>query len=152
MRCRTLVAGIGLALTTASCSVESTTTGPTSNVINLAGTWAGDLAVQGTTARMTWTLTQSGSSVSGPVLVMLPNGIVLLNGALSGTINGNSLTYTINVASGGIPSQPGCTGQLGGGATAAIGTPSTLAGNYNVTSSSCTVPLASTGTFTLTRT
>ena len=44
-----------------------------------------------------------------------------LNGSLTGTLTGSSLTYAIAVAQGGIPSQPTCTGQLGGTMTVTSG-------------------------------
>jgi hypothetical protein len=121
---------------------------PSQPQLNLTGTWTGDVVVQGATARMIWTLTHTGNTVSGPVVVTLPSGLVLLNGALSGTLSGSQLMYTITVPSGGIPSQPGCTGQLGGSGSA---TNTTLTGSYNVVTSTCTTPFSS-GTFTLTKT
>ena len=135
----------------AACSVTSSTTtpSPTPNT-SLTGTWSGDLLLQGVAARMTWTLTQNGSGVSGPVLVLLPTGTVLLNGALNGTVSGSTVNYTINIGNGAVPSQPNCTGQLGGTVTSSFGTPSTLTGNYAINNSTCTTPF-STGTFTLTR-
>jgi hypothetical protein len=135
---------------TAACSIERTTTAQPSPQTTLTGTWSGDLAVQGVTARMTWTLTQTDASVAGPVLVLLPSGTVLLNGALTGIVSGSTLTYAIAIGPGAIPSQPACTGQLGGAATTSFAATSTLAGSYSVTSSSCTIPFSS-GTFTLTR-
>jgi hypothetical protein len=81
---------------------------------SVSGRWTGNLAVQGVTGRMTWTLTQSGSSVSGPALIGLPSGTVLLNGTLTGTLTGTSLAYAIAVGPSGVPTQPTCTGQLGG--------------------------------------
>jgi hypothetical protein len=113
---------------------------------SLAGTWSGNLLVQGTGTRMTWTLTQNNTQVSGPALVLLPSGTVLLNGALSGTLNGTTLDYTIDVVPGGIPALPSCAGQFGGTATVA----STLDGRFNVISSVCAPPVTA-GTFTLTR-
>ena len=89
---------------------------------------------------MTWTVSQTNGDVSGPVLVALSNGIVLLNGSLTGTVAGSVLTYTIAVNPGGIPTQPSCVGQLGGTMNATIGVPSTLDGSYAVRSSSCTTP------------
>lgn len=135
---------------TAACTVERTTTTQPSPQTTLTGTWTGDLVVQGATARMTWTLTQTDASVAGPVLVVLPSGTVLLNGALTGTVSGSTLTYVINIGPGAIPSQPACTGQLGGTATTSFAATSTVAGSYSVTSSSCTTPFSS-GAFTLTR-
>lgn len=140
-----LVAGAGLL--TASCGSRSPVVQPTPSSPVLTGTWSGDLVLQGTTARMTWTLTQNGGSVIGSVLVALPNGVVLLNGTLSGTLSGTTLTYTIAVPPEGIPSQPACTGRLNGSATA--GTP-TLTGTYTVASTTCAIPFSS-GNFVLVR-
>ena len=133
-----------------ACTIETTTTQPTP-AQTLTGNWSGDLPIQGAAARMTWTLTQTDSAVTGPVLVLLPTGTVLLNGALAGTLSGSTLTYVINIGPGAIPSQPSCTGQLGGTATTSLGATSTIAGSYAVTASSCPIPFSS-GAFTLTRT
>ena len=148
--CRALVLAI-LALSAAGCgNGSSSTSSPTPTSIDLTGTWSGNLTFQGVQSVMTWTVTQSGRSVTGPVLVALPNGVVLLNGQLSGTMAGSTLTYTIQVAAGGIPSEPSCAGKLGGTATVTTGTPSTLAGAYSVVSSSCSAPISG-GSYTLTR-
>lgn len=106
--------------------------------------------VLGAPAPMSWTLTQSGTTVTGPVLVTLPNGIVLLNGFLNGTLSGNSLTYTISVGPGAIPTQPSCAGQITGTMTVTVGSPSTLSGSTMVSSSNCTAPIAG-GSITLTK-
>ena len=141
---------LAMLVSTACSSVQNSTT-PPSPVIDLTGTWRGNFSVQGVAAEMVWTLTQSGTAVSGPVLVRLPNGIVLLNGFLTGTLTGSTLPYVISVGPGGIPSQPACAGQLGGTMTAQVGTTSTLNGNYAVTSTTCTPPFAATGNLALTR-
>ena len=140
----TAVVGVGCS------SIQSSAT-PPSQSTDLTGTWRGNFAVQTVTSEMVWTLTQSGTSVSGPVLVRLPNGVVLLNGFLTGTLTGSSLAYTISVGQQGIPTQPACAGQLGGTMTARTGTTSTLTGGYTVTSTTCTPPFASSGDLLLTR-
>jgi hypothetical protein len=121
---------------------------PPSASSNLTGTWAGDLSILNTAARMSWVLTQSTNTVAGPVLILMPNGVVLVNGTLSGTLSGLTLTYTIDLAPGGIPSQPGCSGQLGGTVTLGTGQTSTLSGSYVVRSTTCPIEL-STGSFVL---
>jgi hypothetical protein len=148
---RTLLLGLLIGGTAAACSVTTTTT-PTTPTIptTLTGTWAGDLVLQGVATRMTWTLTQNGAAVTGPVLVLLPTGTVLLNGQLTGTVSGSTLSYAINIGNGAIPAQPTCAGQLGGSTAISFGTTSTLAGNYVINSSTCTTPFSS-GTFTLTK-
>jgi len=108
--------------------------------VNLTGTWTGDVSATGTTARMTWTLTQTADAVSGPVLVGMSNGVVLMNGFLTGTLAGSTMTYAISVGPGGVPTQPACAGQLGGTMTAAIALVSALSGSTSVTSSNCTAP------------
>lgn len=137
------------AVMTAACSDKSTPAAP-SPAIDLTGTWAGDLTVLGTTARMTWTLTQRDMNVTGPVLIGLPTGTVLLNGTLTGTLTGSSLAYTIAVGPGGVPTQPTCTGQIAGTMTASIGAVSTLMGTSAVTGSNCAPPFPG-GTITLTK-
>ena len=150
MRSKALVL-LGLLLTSACSSSSTSPSGPSPPPIDVTGTWSGNLNVQGTQALMTWTLTQqTDNSVSGPVLVLLPNGIVLMNGFLTGKLTGSALPYTISVGPGGIPALPACVGQLGGTMTATMATTSTLSGNFAVTSSTCASPLSN-GSLTLTK-
>jgi hypothetical protein len=134
-----------------ACGGGAPTT-PTSTAppIDLTGTWTGDFLIGSASATMTWTLTQNNGAVNGVALVVLPTGTVLLNGVLTGTLAGSVLTYSIAVGAGGIPTQPACTGKLGGTMTATIGATSTLAGNLALTSSTCTTGIAG-GNLTLTR-
>jgi hypothetical protein len=138
------------ALLSVSCTSTRTSSAP-SSALDLTGTWRGDFAVQTITAEMAWTLTQKGTDVTGPILVRLPNGIVLLNGFLTGTLTGSTLAYTISVGPGGIPTQPTCVGQLGGTMIATSGTTSTLTGGYAVMSATCTPPFGSSGNIALTK-
>jgi hypothetical protein len=99
---------------------------------------------------MVWSLTQNNSAVSGPVLLTLPTGTVLLNGTLQGTLTGTSLPYTIAVVPGNIPSQPACAGQLSGTMTVNNAATPTMSGPLGVTSSSCTIQFQ-TSNITLTK-
>jgi len=108
------------------------------------------VTVQTNSARMTWELAQNGTAVSGPVTMLLSTGIVLMNGAFTGTLNGSTLAGTIAVTPGGIPVYPACTGQLAATMNATIGSPSTLTGPLSVVSSTCAVPISS-SSITLTR-
>ena len=150
MRHTVFILLISALLGTAACSNDSSSPTSPSTTLNLTGTYAGDITVQGAPARMVWTVTQTGNAVTGSVVVSLPSGTVLLNGAVSGTVTGTSIAYTIIVSPGGIPAQPACGGQLSGTATGTTTAPFTLSGNYNLVSSTCTSPLTS-GTFALTR-
>jgi len=133
----------------AACS-DNTSVAPTSEPVNVTGTWAGPIAVEDMTAQMSWALAQSNTSVSGPILISLPDGIVLLNGFLTGSVSGASLTYLISVGPGGVPARPTCTGQLNGTMAINLGASPTLVGPLNVVSSSC--PLSFAGvTLTLTK-
>jgi hypothetical protein len=153
LRMRVIITGLLLALVVSAC-VESSRDRPgepSSTVANIAGTWRGSLTVQGTAMQMTWALAQTNATVSGTAIVTLASGTVLLNGTLSGTVTGTTLTYSIAVGPGGVPSQPACTGQLGGTASLVGTSPVTaLNGSYSVVSSSCPIPLT-TGTLSLTR-
>ena len=128
------------------CS-ESSMIAPAPVSLDITGTWIGTVSFQNISAKMTWQLTETGSKVTGPVTIGLGNGTVLLNGFLTGTLPGSTLSYTVAVGAGGIPTRPTCVGQLSGSMSA---TASTLSGSFGVASSSCTVPLATT-TVTLTK-
>ena len=145
---------VGLALVatlvgSAACS-DNSTPNPPSTAINLTGRWVGNMTVLGTSGVMNWTLSQSDSAVTGPVFLGLPSGTVLLNGTLVGTLSGSTLTYTITVAPGNIPSQPSCAGQIAGTMAVSSGPPSTLTGTPAVTGSNCTPPFPG-GAITLTK-
>ena len=141
---------LAVLLAASACASSQTSVSPTPGALDLSGKWTGNLAVGSLSAQMTWTLTQTNNAVTGPVLVQLPNGVVLLNGALSGNLSGSVLTYTIAVAPGGIPTYPSCTGKLGGTVTASTGAVSTMAGTYALVSATCPTPFSG-GSFTLTR-
>jgi len=130
-------------IVTGACSFESKSTplAPTPNQIDVTGRWTTDITVQGISGRMTWTLTQSGGSATGPVLVGLPSGTVLFNGFLTGTVAGSSFPYTITVGPGGVPNQPSCTGQLGGTMTITMGAVSRMVGPMAVIGSNCAIQL-----------
>jgi len=150
MQMRCLLIGVLVALACSGCSNKSTTTGP-SVANDLTGTWRGQFVLAGASEPMTWTLTQTGAGVSGSVLVAQPNGIVLMNGFLVGTLTGTALDYTISVGQGAIPSQPACAGQLKGTMTVRFGVPSTMSGNYSVAATTCPPPFGATGDLNLTR-
>ena len=142
-------------LATPACTDNTPSTPTPTPAFTVDGTWQTDVAVSGQTARMTWTLTQSGPSATGPVLVALPNGIVLMNGSLAGTVSGATamaatLVYTISVKAGAIPAQPACSGQFGGTMNASAGAPARMTGDFSVKATTCTPPFSA-GTLTLTK-
>ena len=94
-----------------ACGADKTPNAPDAGGLNLTGAWVGPIVVDNTEARMSWNLTQINQVVNGPVTVLLSNGIVLMNGFLTSTLSGMTLTYTISVGNGGVPSRPACAGQ-----------------------------------------
>jgi hypothetical protein len=137
-----------LSLVLLACCGDELPTNPGPTQIDVTGRWSGDLTALGAAASMSWTLMQSGTAVTGPVTVALPSGIVLLNGFLTGTLSGTSLTHTISVGMGGIPNQPTCAGQLSGTMNVAVGAPSRMSGPLSVTSTTCTIQFSNTVTLT----
>ena len=146
---RALIVAALLACVATACSEKSTPPAPTP--INVTGTWVGNLTVLNNPVQMTWTLTQSdATNVTGPVFLGLASGTVLLNGFLTGTLSGSTLTYTISVGPGGVPAQPNCAGQIGGTMAVNVAAVSTMTGSSAVTGSNCTPPFPG-GTITLTK-
>jgi hypothetical protein len=133
-----------------ACSTEKSPGTPDAGGLNLSGTWKGPIEVEAEEARMSWELTQVNGTVTGPVTVVLPNGIVLLNGSLTGSVAGMTLPYTITVSNGGVPSRPTCIGQLSGTMNVTVANPPSLSGPMGVSSSNCTPPFDATA-ITLTR-
>lgn len=104
-----------ICLATVGCSSDSgssgvTPTSPTSApaapTLNVAGTWTGRLTVPGESqccAINSWTATQSGASVSGPVRIDVGEGQIV-TATLTGSVSGAQLTSaTFTVAAGAIP-------------------------------------------------
>jgi hypothetical protein len=121
-----------------ACNIDTPSTPTPTPQLDVSGRWGGDMSFMGVTGRMTWTLTQSGTAVTGPVLVSLPTGTVILNGSLTGTLTGSSLAYTIAIPQNGIPSLPSCTGQMAGTMTVAT-VATSMAGSLGVTNSTCNI-------------
>jgi hypothetical protein len=141
--CALLVAAI---LSTA-CGDEMPTE-PTNPATSLTGVWRGTIIVNNLSATMTWTLTQTGTSVTGPVVIALPTGLVLMNGTVAGTLSGTTLGFTVTVPPGGIVLQPACSGRIAGANTVVSST--MMNGAYSIVDSTCATGLTN-GTFTLTR-
>ncbi len=78
---------------------------PPAPSLSVAGTWTGRLTMPGESECCTitsWTATQNGANVSGPVRLDVGEGIV--TASLSGTLSGTQLTSaTFTVLAGGIP-------------------------------------------------
>ncbi len=129
-----------------SCAGLNAPTAPTQMTAN--GTWTGNITVQQQVAHSTWRLIQNATSVSGPIQIADAAGAVLLTGMLSGVLNGSTLSYSIDVPSGGVAAQPACVGRLEGKATLAQGAPSTLRGTYSWGGGSCDSGFSQ-GSFTL---
>lgn len=145
---RSAFAKLVLLVLVAGCNPFSSPDNSGSSTV--AGTWVGTVFLLGQNTTMTWQLTQSDQSASGPVTVAQATGTVLLNGSLSGTVAGSTLTYVITVGAGAIPSLPNCSGQLSGTTTIYAGATTTMNGTFTVASSTCpaTFPDAA---FTLTK-
>ncbi len=140
----------GVAMMTACTDKGQAPTTPTPQTTNVAGTWAGQVSALGNAARMTWTLSQTGTSASGPVLLSLSSGLVVMNGFLTGSVSGTTLTYVISVAPGGIPLQPSCAGQITGTMAVTSAAVSTMTGTPTISSSTCAPPFPA-GPLTLTK-
>jgi uncharacterized protein (TIGR03437 family) len=113
---------------------------------NLNGVWSGAASDSSGPGTMTWKLTQTGVTVNGTMQAATPSGAIAFSGSFSGTLNGSTLPFTINVAAGGVTGLPSCTVTMNGTVTSI--TPSTLSGTYS--GSSCGGPFSN-GQFKLTK-
>lgn len=96
-------------------------TGPFASppAFDLTGAWSGPASDDSGPTTMTWTLTQSGGSITGSFLgVEPPPHRTQYRGTVSGSLSGSSLTYTINVPKGSIVGLPNCFVVIDGSAVA----------------------------------
>jgi Domain of unknown function (DUF4874)/Domain of unknown function (DUF4832) len=98
------------------------------------------------TPRITWSLQQRGTTITGTASVTL-QGATLLTGTLNGTFANGALAYIVSVPTGGASVAPECAGQIEGLASL---TATALAGSAAIRTSTCALPRPSV-TFTLTK-
>ena len=98
----------------AACGDDKSSANPAApssatTTLNLAGTWTGSLSAPGdndATRIRSWTATQTGSSVTGPLIVIAGGGDdtrMDVPTTFGGTVTGNQLAATFTVAAGAIP-------------------------------------------------
>lgn len=79
--------------------------GAANPVFNLTGTWSGTLSGEdGEQIPVTWTASQFGESVEGPLVVATDEGEIIV--AVAGVITGGDMAFTISV--GAFPTAPTC--------------------------------------------
>jgi hypothetical protein len=120
-----------LALLAGACS---SATGPTTDLI-LAGTWSGTLGAGsggGRALRITWTISQTGTRLSGPVSVSTSPAVaaIVFDGTGTGTLTRSQLTMTLAARNG----SSGCAVNGTGTAAASI---LAIDGTLDVTFTGC---------------
>jgi hypothetical protein len=128
---------LAFVVTNSGCS-GGTDNAPSS--IDLTGTWSGVVGAGsggGRALRVTWSATQSGSSVSGPATLLTspPVTNVTFVGILSGTLTGTQLSFSYVSSPGSVRESDMCS--LSGNGNAAIGS-NTMSGRLDVMFVSCT--------------
>jgi len=107
--------------------------------LNLTGTWSGVVGAGsggGRALRVTWTVNQNGSNLSGPVTLLTSPAVtdITFSGALTGTLAGSQLSLNYVTMPGAVPGLANCSASGTGSATA---TSSTISGNLDVSFVSC---------------
>ncbi len=122
-----------LLLFASAVACEDTPTDPTPignpQPLALAGTWRGPIGVVGqssSSATATWTVSQTGANVTGPISLSNLSTNVTFSGTLAGTLSGTRLTVTYTIPRGNVSGFPNCsmagTGSLEASATIMSGT------------------------------
>ena len=150
-----------LAVFVAGCGGSGSSMGPTGpgSMANYAGTWGGSMSESGgatmgsgtmgglmrgmMAGQMTWQMTQTEANVTGHMEMSPFRGTGRM--AISGTISGQTLTFTMNIPAGGMP-ELGCAA-TGNGIAHMNG--NTMTGTYSG-SNTCSGPFSN-GQFTLYR-
>jgi hypothetical protein len=150
-----------LAVFVAGCGGSGSSMGPTDpgSMANYAGTWGGSMSESGgatmgsgtmgglmrgmMAGQMTWQMTQTDANAAGSMEMSAFQGTGRM--AISGTISGQTMTFTMNIPAGGMP-EPGCAA-TGNGTAHMNG--NTMTGTYSG-SNSCSGAFSN-GQFTLSR-
>jgi hypothetical protein len=113
---------------------------PTQNpALNLTGTWSGVVGAGsggGRALRVTWTVSQTGGNLSGPVTLLTSPAVtdVTFSGALTGTLTGSQLSLTYVTMPGAVPGSANCSASGTGSASA---TSTAISGSLDVSFVSC---------------
>lgn len=145
----------------AGCGGGDHSMGPTGpgSMTNHTGTWGGSMSESGgatmgsgmmggmmggmMSGQMTWQMTQTEANVTGHMEMSAFRGTGRM--AISGTISGQTMTFTMNIPAGGMP-EPGCAA-TGNGTAQMNG--NTMTGTYSG-SNTCSGAFSN-GQFTLSR-
>jgi hypothetical protein len=141
------VFGAGTVTCGGSSPQPATPSSPSISSVALNGVYSGRSSDTSGPGNMSWTVSQAGASVSGAVAAVTPKEAVAFTGALSGTLSGTTLSFTIAVSNSGISKFPNCSATLNGTATGV--TNLAIAGSY-IGTNSCTGSFTG-GQFALTK-
>ena len=108
-------------------------------LLNLAGTWSGFVGAGsggGRALRVTWTASQTGSNLSGPVALVTSPAVtdITFSGTLTGTLTGSQLSLTVMTMPGAVPGSASCSASGTGSASA---TSTAISGSLDVSFVSC---------------
>lgn len=110
MRYFSVSAAVLAALLASACGTSSSTpvspSTPTPTVAaSVTGTWNGTAADTLGADKMSWAVTQTGTAMSGTMSVSDTTRSMMGNGTMTGTMNGNTLTFHMSVPAGGFGGQ-----------------------------------------------
>jgi len=102
------ILSLALFLSVAAAGCGGTTSSPTSpsllpsgSVAAMAGTWSGTSADTTGQETMTWTVSQTGNTVTAKTNVSDNGRNMMGTGTMQGSLNGRTMTYHMNVPNGG---------------------------------------------------
>jgi hypothetical protein len=95
---------VGLLTTACGSSTSSPvspSSGPPPSQASMTGSWSGSSADSTGQESMTWAVTQAGTSVTGTMSFSDTGRGMMGNGSMTGTVNGGTVTFHMNVPTGG---------------------------------------------------
>lgn len=131
-----LILLLGAAVACQDGPTEPTPIG-TPQPLALAGTWRGPIGVVGqssSSATATWTVSQTGVNVTGPISLSNLSTNITFSGTLAGTLSGTRLTVTYTIPRGNFSAFPNCS-MAGTGSMEASTT--IMSGTLTVTYTNC---------------
>ena len=96
-----LLAGLAVAACGGSSSGPTSPSPTPATGATMSGTWAGTSADSTGQEEMSWTVTQTGNSVTGTMSFRDTGRNMMGNGSMQGTINGSTVSFHMSVPNGG---------------------------------------------------
>ncbi len=126
-----LIAGLAFTACGGTTASPVSPTAPPPSASTLTGTWSGSSSDTTGSETLSWTLNQNGSAVTGTMGFSDSHRGMMGNGVMQGTVNGQTVTFHMDVPSGGFSGTMSSCGMSADGQATMSADGHTMTGTYS---------------------